>query len=85
MIAGEDFVRHAEALLRTQNAGEIEWRMAAARAYYGVFHEVCAPLNIDFKLSAGGMHGVVKQELFSVPIDQTGPVLKLAKRHWDTL
>src|SRR5437016_4248525 len=41
MIPGKDFVRLAN---RLASAGEVEWRTAVSRAYYGAFHLASALL-----------------------------------------
>ncbi|HVC93643.1 MAG TPA: HEPN domain-containing protein [Pirellulales bacterium] len=49
MITSEEFVRLANRLALAASAGEVEWRTAVSRAYYGAFHLASALLE-----SAGG-------------------------------
>lgn len=81
-VRAEDFLRIAEELLRRPSPTEIDYRTAAARAYYAVMHLVRAELKLN---SASTTHGAVRAAMLSIPPTSTPRHLQRAKIEWDTL
>ena len=81
-VIAEDFLRLAEDLLTKPAPTEIDYRTAAARAYYAVMHLVRAELNLN---AADVTHGAIRRELLSLAPPSTPRFLAEAKREWDGL
>lgn len=81
-VTAEDFLRLAEDLLTKPAPTEIDFRTAAARAYYAVMHLVRAELNLN---GADLTHTAIRRELLSLSPITTPRFLAEAKREWDGL
>jgi uncharacterized protein (UPF0332 family) len=85
MIEPRDFLDFAEKTLAAASGREINYRMAAARAYYSVLLLVRDELGIQDERAAGNSHQQVRVALLSIPPDQTRPFLRVAKQQWNSL
>jgi hypothetical protein len=81
-VTAEDFLRLAEDLLTKPAPTEIDFRTAAARAYYAVMHLVRAELNLN---GADLTHTAIRRELLSLSPITTPRFLAEAKWEWDGL
>jgi uncharacterized protein (UPF0332 family) len=63
---------------------EAEWRAAAGRAYYAVFHHVSGALGIDQGKGAGRSHQLVGDALLSEGL-ASPPDIVTAKKVWGVL
>ena len=81
-VTAEDFLRLAGELLQKNAPSEIEYRTAAARAYYAVMHLVRFELNLNATEST---HGTIRHRLLSLHPATTPPFLAEAKKEWDGL
>jgi len=84
MIEAEHFLRFAEALLAKPNKTEIDYRNAAARAYYAVYHLVVPALGLDPR-DSGMTHSEVGRRLRETITITSLTYLKEAQRHWREL
>lgn len=76
-VTAEDFLRLDEELLQKTAPSEIEYRTAAARAYYAVMHLVRSELNLN---PAESTHGTIRRRLLSLHPATTPRFLVEAKR-----
>jgi hypothetical protein len=81
-VRAEDFLQFAEEVLRRPSPTEIDYRTAAARAYYAVMHLVRTELNLN---PASTTHGAIRTAMLSMPPTSTPRHLHRAKIEWDTL
>ena len=81
-VTAEDFLRLDEELLQKTAPSEIEYRTAAARAYYAVMHLVRSELNLN---PAKSTHGTIRRRLLSLHPATTPRFLVEAKKEWDGL
>jgi uncharacterized protein (UPF0332 family) len=80
-VTPRDFLRVAEDLLNKPVPTEIEYRTAAARAYYAVMHLVRSELG----LPESSQHGEIRKQLLSLHPARTPRFLAIAKAEWDAL
>lgn len=85
MIEPDDIFRLAKSLHREKDS-EIHQRMAVARAYYSVLHLVRCHLRLPEDIGKHkSIHGFVREQLFSVPPQETPEFLKKCKFSFDKL